>query len=112
VRDEGFTVLGGEELLADGKADLGTAEFGGESVGLIGSLLVAEGDAGSGLAKEADGGCADAAGASGDEGGAAGEGEGDAGSGGGRILHPFILHLAGCAGHRIETHMATEEQNE
>jgi hypothetical protein len=27
-------------------------------------------------------------------------------------LHPFILHLAGCAGHRIETHMATEEQNE
>src|ERR1039458_5595469 len=59
-------------------------------------LLIAEGDTGSGLAEEADGGGADAARASGDEGGAAGERESYAGGGGADALDmASILHRAG-----------------
>jgi len=79
--DEGFAVFGGGESLLDWEAEGWTAEFGGEGVGLIGGLLIAEGDAGSSLAEEADSGGTDAARASGDESGAAGEREGDAGGG-------------------------------
>ena len=68
---------------------------------MAGGGTVAEGDAGAGLAEEADGGCADSARASGDEGGAAGEGEGDSGDGGSWVRHPFILHQAGSGGHPI-----------
>jgi len=79
--DENLAGFGGGEDLLDGEAEGWAAEFGGKSVGLIGGLLVAEGDTGSGLAEEADGGGADAARASGDQGGAAGEREGDSGGG-------------------------------
>src|ERR1019366_9078669 len=81
--DEGFAVLGGGEGLLDGEAEGWAAERGGEGFGLRGGLLIAEGDTGSGLAEEADGGGADAARASGDEGGAAGKGNSYAGSWGG-----------------------------
>ena len=77
--DEGFAVFGGGEVLLDGEADGWAAAFGGEGFGLRLGGAIAEGDAGSGLAKEADGSGANAAGASGNEGGAAGQGEGDAG---------------------------------
>jgi hypothetical protein len=104
--NQGFAFLGCGEGRLDGQAEGGAAEFDGEGFGLGLRGDVAEGDAGSGLAEEADGGCADAAGASGDEGGAAGEGEGDPGGrvvrrgvcwwadGGGLIFHSTILHQA------------------
>ena len=75
--------------MLDGEAEGWAAERGGEGFGLRGGLLIAEGDTGSGLAEEADGGGADAARASGDEGGAAGEGKSYAGSGGGLGGHGF-----------------------
>jgi len=89
--DEGFSVFGGFEVPLDGEAEGWAPERGGESVGLVRGGAVAKGDAGSGLAEEADGGCADAARASGDEGGAAGEREGDSGSGFGIHVHGLIL---------------------
>jgi hypothetical protein len=59
---------------------VGAAALCAEGLGLVGGGVEAEGDAGSGLAEEADGGGSDAARAASDEGGASGEGEGDAGS--------------------------------
>ena len=79
--DEGFAVFGSREIPLDGEAGSGTSTSGGEGLSLFGGLAIAEGDAGSGLVEEANGGGADAARASGDEGGAPSEGEGDAGCG-------------------------------
>jgi hypothetical protein len=95
VGDEGFAVFRRFQRLLDGKAEVGTSAGGGERVGLVGSLAIAEGDAGSGLAEEADRGRADAARAAGDERGAAGKRERDAGGGCGGFGMTSNLHRAG-----------------
>jgi hypothetical protein len=69
--DKGFAVFRCFERLAYGEADGGATEFGGEGFGLRLGGEVTEGDAGSGLAEEADGGSAYSAGASGHQGSAA-----------------------------------------
>ena len=86
--DEGLAVFRGGKLLLDGDAVGGSAKLGDEGFGLLAGALVAEGDAGTGLAEETNGSGSDAARASGDEGGATGEGQRDAG---GRIVHRLTL---------------------
>ncbi len=81
--DQRLAVLHGGERLLKGEALGGAAELGGEGFGFRLRGSVAEGDAGSSLAKETHSGGADAARASGDKGRAAREGERDAGGGGG-----------------------------
>lgn len=66
--DECLSVFRGGERLVDGSAEVGTATFAGEGFGLLGGKAVVEGYFGSGLAEEADGGCADSSGAASDKG--------------------------------------------
>lgn len=73
--DERLAVFGGGEILLEGDAVCRGPMLGDESFGLLTGGLVAEGDAGSGCSKEANGLGSDAARASGDEGGATGERE-------------------------------------
>ncbi len=65
--DQGAAVFRRCQRLLDGAAKAFAAKLGGEGFGAVARLLVAEDDAGAGLAKQADGGSADAARAPGDE---------------------------------------------
>ena len=59
--NQGFAIFGRSKLLLNRKAEVSAATLAGEGIGPVGGGVIAERDACSGLAEEADGGCADAA---------------------------------------------------